>query len=97
MLKNRSTADETIEATTTAGYSLEAITQAVAKINDMNTQIASAAEEQTAVAEEINKNVANISGIANDTAEGARTDAEGSQQISRLAEQLRSLVARFRV
>lgn len=47
-----------------AGHMLEQISNAVATINDMNAMIASAAEEQSSVAEEISRNVTNVSQIA---------------------------------
>ena len=52
--------DDSVRHARQAAEALESITQAVSVINDMNTQIASAAEEQSAVAEDINRNVANI-------------------------------------
>jgi len=70
---------------------------AVKTINDMNTQIASASEEQSAVAEEINKNISNISDVAQQTATGAAQTAGASQELARLAEELQALVNRFRV
>ena len=77
-----------------AAHSLEAITQAVSVINDMNTQIASAAEEQSAVAEDINHNVSNIGQVANEVAGGAD---EASAALPRLAEQQRRLINQFKV
>ncbi|UXM82949.1 methyl-accepting chemotaxis protein [Shewanella seohaensis] len=54
-----------------AGSALEAITQAVSTISQMNIQIASAANEQCAVSAEINKNVNNINDIATNATESA--------------------------
>ncbi|HLV17989.1 MAG TPA: methyl-accepting chemotaxis protein, partial [Pseudomonas sp.] len=51
---------------------LAQITNAVATINDMNAMIASAAEEQSSVAEEINRNITNVSEIAEETSEASR-------------------------
>ncbi len=73
------------------------IARAVASINDMNTQIASAAEEQSAVAEEINRNVNNISEGSGQSAQGAEQTAFASMELSRLAADLQTLVARFKV
>ncbi|PYB22075.1 methyl-accepting chemotaxis protein, partial [Pseudomonas aeruginosa] len=69
----------------------------VSVINDMNTQIASAAEEQSAVAEDINRNVANIGQVANQVAGGADEASQASAELTRLAEQQRRLVNQFRV
>ncbi|MBF3348266.1 chemotaxis protein, partial [Pseudomonas aeruginosa] len=55
-----------------AGDSLDAIAQLIATINAMNAQIASAAEEQTAVAEEINRSVHQIAGAVDSVADEAQ-------------------------
>ena len=80
-----------------AAESLANIAGAVATINDMNTQIASAAEEQSAVAEEINRNVVNISHAAVQSANGSAQTASSSEDLARLAAQLQSLVGRFKM
>jgi methyl-accepting chemotaxis protein len=73
------------------------IARAVASINDMNTQIASAAEQQSAVAEEVNRNVSNISQGSAQSAQGTEQTAFASMELSRLAADLQTLVARFKV
>lgn len=80
-----------------AAESLEAITRAVGTINEMNTMIASAAEEQNSVAEEMNKNIVNISQLSHDTASSAEQTTSASAELSRLATQLESLVSQFRL
>ncbi|MCG5515881.1 MULTISPECIES: methyl-accepting chemotaxis protein [unclassified Ectothiorhodospira] len=80
-----------------AGHSLDSITQAVSTINDVNTQVASSAEEQSAVAEEMNRNVTSISDAAEENAQGARETTQASEQLSRLANELQDLVGRFKV
>lgn len=90
-------ADKSVEQAAKTGVALEAITNMVAIITDMNTQIASAAEEQGAVAEEINRNIVNISQVATQTSSGSRHIAEGNGQLSQLAVQLQALIGRFKV
>ena len=80
-----------------AAGSLDAIVRSVASINEMNTQIAAAAEEQSAVAEEINKNVVNISQLSERTASGAEQTMSASGQLSNLASDLQQLVGQFKI
>jgi len=86
-----------VAQTTTAGNALRAIADEVERINDMNTQIASAAEEQSTVAEEINRNVATISQVTDESAQGAEQNARASEDLSSLASDLQQMVARFKV
>lgn len=80
-----------------AGEVLHAITRSVGSISDMNMQIASAAEEQSAVAEEINRNISTINGVADQTADGAAQTASASEELTGLATALQAVVARFRI
>lgn len=82
---------------TSAGHMLEQISNAVAAINDMNAMIASAAEEQSSVAEEINRNVTSVSQIAEETSEASRQNVATSTQLVSLASQLQRLVHTFRL
>ena len=86
-----------VEQAMQAGQSLDSIARSVTTINDMNTQIASAAEEQNAVAEEMNRNIVAINQVADNTAMGAQQTAEASRELAQLAEQLQRLVGQFRV
>ncbi|MCX4065869.1 methyl-accepting chemotaxis protein [Pseudomonas sp. S1Bt30] len=89
--------DESVQHAAKAAEALETITQAVSVINDMNTQIASAAEEQSAVAEDINRNVINIGQVANEVAGGADESSAASADLTKLAEQQRRLINQFKV
>ncbi|APC17562.1 chemotaxis protein [Pseudomonas frederiksbergensis] len=89
--------DESVQHAAKAAQALETITQAVSVINDMNTQIASAAEEQSAVADDINRNVINIGQVANEVAGGADESSAASADLTKLAEQQRRLINQFRV
>ena len=89
--------DESVQHAAKAAEALETITLAVSVINDMNTQIASAAEEQSAVAEDINRNVINIGQVANEVAGGADESSAASADLTKLAEQQRRLINQFKV
>ena len=79
------------------GELLEEIAAGVAAISDRNIQIATAAEEQSAVAEDINRNVVEINDVAIQVSAGAEQTAMTSLELARLAEQQQQLVGRFRV
>lgn len=76
---------------------LQRIGQAVTVITDMNLQIASAAEEQSAVAEEINSNVATIRDVTESLSGQANESARVSQSLNSLANQQQALMDQFRV
>ncbi|MDK8264945.1 methyl-accepting chemotaxis protein [Pseudomonas oryzihabitans] len=80
-----------------AAYALGEISDAVTVISDMNLQIASAAEEQSAVAEELNRNVATIRGVTETLTEQAAESAKISGQLNAGANQQMKLMDQFRV
>jgi methyl-accepting chemotaxis protein len=86
-----------VDQAASAGEALQTINEAVTKISDMNTQIASAAEEQSAVTEEINRSIVNINQVAEQSATGAGHVASASDDLARLAEQLKGLVENFKI
>ncbi|QXI26761.1 methyl-accepting chemotaxis protein [Pseudomonas vanderleydeniana] len=75
---------------------LQQIGNAVTVITDMNLQIASAAEEQSAVAEEINNNVATIRDVTESLSGQANESARVSQSLNHLANQQQGLMDQFR-
>lgn len=80
-----------------AGASLDAIAQLIATINGMNAQIASAAEEQTAVAEEINRSVHQIATAVENVAEEIQQGAQTARNLANVGERLGGLVRQFRI
>ncbi len=87
----------TSEQANKAGASLDAIAGLIGTINAMNAQIASAAEEQTAVAEEINRSVHQIAGAVDSVADETRQGAETARSLAQLGQGLQSLVRQFRI
>lgn len=90
-------ANLSVEQAAKAGDFLESIAASVSRISDMNIQIASAAEEQSVVAEEINRNLIAITEVANQTLDGANQTAEASDLLKNLAANLDQRVSRYRV
>jgi methyl-accepting chemotaxis protein len=80
-----------------AGNSLSEIVAMSQRVMDMIQQIATATEEQSAAAEQISKNVENVSSIARESATGAEQSAAAAEQLNRQAESLQQIVAQFKV
>ncbi|WLH63391.1 methyl-accepting chemotaxis protein [Pseudomonas sp. FP2300] len=94
---SRSLTDSSVELTRRAGGSLENITRTVSAIQSMNQQIAAAAEQQSAVAEEINRSVLNVRDVSEQTAASSEETAASSAELARLGVHLQTLVGRFKV
>lgn len=79
-----------------AGEALDKILQSINTINDMNSQIASASEQQSLVAETINMNVNNVKRISTESAVVSNQTAHSSGELAQISEQLRVLVQQFK-
>lgn len=90
-------AKESVDRAARAGDSLDAITSAVARITEMSTQIAHAAEQQSAVATEIDRNLVNINAVACEAARGAEETAATSAALSAMVTKLQTVVGQFRL
>ncbi|RLJ18418.1 methyl-accepting chemotaxis protein [bacterium endosymbiont of Escarpia laminata] len=97
MGKSREKAHAVAEQASNTGSSLVSIVEAIGQITDMSAQIASASEEQSAVAEEINRNVVQINDMTEQSAVGAQQTSVASGDLARLATDLQSLVGQFKV
>jgi methyl-accepting chemotaxis protein len=97
MNKSRDGSSETVERINHATTALTTIQSSVGQIHDQVTQIATAAEEQSQVAEEINQNVVRIVNAAQRSDTGVTQTNEASQELARLGETLRGLVSQFKV
>ncbi|OCH42589.1 methyl-accepting chemotaxis protein [Aliivibrio fischeri] len=85
------------ELTAKAGDALLQITNSIASINDMNTQVATAAEEQSQVTQDINRNVVNMSELVNQNVTGISQSASASNELSKLAEQQKEQLSFFKL
>ena len=93
----REKAQASVERAESAGSSLIEITKAVASISSMNTQIASAAEEQSVVTAEINRNITEISVISDRNSQVSSEAAQASTVLSEYAGELDRIVQNFKI
>lgn len=97
MESSREMAERTVELSGKVGEALDAIHRQVSSIQGMNQQIATAAEEQSAVAEEINRSVINVRDISEQTAAASEETSASSVELARLGGELQHLVSRFQL
>jgi len=96
MDEGQAQAQVSVEQARCAGESLNAINVSVTRISDMNTQIATAAEEQAVVANEINQNFNQITSSASRAEQEALKITSASKQLESLAKVLEKNVSQFK-
>ncbi|RUO80739.1 methyl-accepting chemotaxis protein [Idiomarina tyrosinivorans] len=97
MREGQENATKTVSQAQAADNSLEAITGAVAEINDMNSYIATAADEQSSVTEDINRNVTTITEISERSRESSSQVKEASDGLAQLSLNLQRELRQFRI
>ena len=97
MERGTTLAGQTLDSARTTGETIREIAAAVGNISQFNSQIATAAEQQTSVAEDINQNVTQIRDVSDQSATAAEQISSSSNELARLGEDLSSQVARFRL
>jgi len=97
MGRGREQAGNAVAEAENADVSLQSISDAVQVISDMNSQIATAATQQEAVAEEMNRNVVAINQMTNRTAEDATLSADNGQDLVRHVEDLKQQFSLFHI
>ena len=97
MESGRTYAEQGVNQVTRARESIEAISNVIASINDMNVQIATASEEQSAVSEEMNRNISSINNVSDQTMEGVRHMMTANERLTAQAQQLNSVVETFKL
>ncbi len=90
-------ATEGANQATEVDVALQTIVSSVDAISQMNTQIATSAEEQSAVAHEMDQNIINISTAANETARVATDVSAGTDTINHQVQELHDKVAELKV
>lgn len=97
MNDGRERAKTSVEKAASAGAALDTITGMITTLDEMSAQISSAANEQSSVAEDINRGIVNISQVAEHTAEGAREASVAVESLSSISVQLQEAAAKFKV
>jgi methyl-accepting chemotaxis protein len=97
MVRGQSQAKASVQQAGEAGHSLQEITKAVQAITEMNTLINDEAGSQSGVAVEINRNMHNITQIAEQSKAGSERTAAESATLSNLAAKLQALVSQFKI
>ncbi|MGR3237780.1 methyl-accepting chemotaxis protein [Vibrio vulnificus] len=97
MTASHANAQQSVSDAETACQSLENIMASVQRINDMSTQIATAAEEQSLVTEEITRNTQAVNDVSNELAQAAVTATEQAKKLSDYSKQLHQLVSQFKL
>ncbi|SEG85020.1 methyl-accepting chemotaxis protein [Marinobacterium lutimaris] len=97
MDRSRTRAEESVEKALLAGNELKRIVADMTSVRDMGLQVASAAEEQSTVSEEMNNNLLSISQASEATVAAANSVAAQGEQLRGLADDLEQQIARFKV
>jgi methyl-accepting chemotaxis protein len=97
MNTSMSSVQETIETSTKVGESLERIRTNIDTINNMNHQIATAAGEQSSVANEVSKNITAIHTLSERVAENARIVSSNSDQLKNESSELKLQMDKFNI
>ncbi|UTV99094.1 methyl-accepting chemotaxis protein [Marinomonas rhizomae] len=97
MEESRKSATSSVEEARTVGLSLVELQSSMAEIRDLSTQIATAAEEQSAVAQEIKQNVLEISEMSEQAAQGSDQSERDSEGLSKLASHQKQLLSQFKI
>lgn len=95
--RSRERAKSGIEKVSQSSKILDSIYDNISNINDMNTQVATAAKEQGFASEEINRNVVRINELAHVCHEQANQAAQASGELAKLGSELQGTVQRFKV
>ncbi|EGU39218.1 methyl-accepting chemotaxis protein [Vibrio ichthyoenteri ATCC 700023] len=97
MTENAESAKLTLQKSDDATEALVQIKGQISVIQDMNDQIATAAEEQSHVANDINENVMNVNELAQETLQSVQQNVHTSESLNGMAEQLKNSVSMFRL
>ncbi len=96
MDNSKEEAVQSVEESKLAGAALQEITESVSSINDMNAQIATAAEEQSATVEGVNNSIISINKVTHKSVEGAQQTSRSSEALAAVADKLGRMIGQFK-
>jgi methyl-accepting chemotaxis protein len=94
--RSSETTQVTVDKAEGAAGSLDQIASSVSMISDRNMQIASAAEEQSAVAQEIDRSVVQISQLTEHSVLASEQISQATDDLSRLSDSLKQMISSFK-
>jgi methyl-accepting chemotaxis protein len=97
MASSKVNAESCVKQSAKAREALKSITDSVSQINEMNSHIATASEEQRAVTEEINRNIITISNMSDNTADTATQATQSSASMAQLTKDLKQQIEHFKI
>ncbi len=97
MEESNQQSQQTVSQIIKAEQALDKILESVQRINDVNTGVASATEQQSVVAEQINRSVVTISHVSKETLDSSTTVNDTSSKISELSDSILEQVSVFKV
>lgn len=97
MQESQEQAEQSVTKAMEAGDSLGVIVDSINQANEINSQIAAAAEEQSQVVSSIDENVMKITNLANETMSSTELIGTQSEEVAKMSSRLEALLARFKV
>ncbi|WP_199243954.1 methyl-accepting chemotaxis protein [Bacterioplanes sanyensis] len=95
MESSQGNARQVVDQSQQTEQSLAAILEHIATLSHLNTQVATAAEEQSQVAGEITANIVNINEVSDQTVDDASGTSSAAEGLADQADQLRNMVREF--
>ncbi|GAA5219051.1 PAS domain-containing methyl-accepting chemotaxis protein [Corallincola platygyrae] len=95
MMAAQQRANASVDSANLAEENMEAVSVAVTEINDMNLQIATAVEEQSAVSQEVSRNLINMKDLADEVLNDAFESSKASKNVTELANNMRELAEQY--
>jgi len=97
MIESQAFAKSSVEHVEQAGQALVSISNSVEEINGMSLQIATAAEEQSCVSEEIAQSIVTISDVSIDSSISAKTLAQAGSRLSAMSKEMRLVIQKYSI